>query len=90
MCVGKSWRVRWSIRQLCCSGVLVATKRTLALVTASQIPTRRSELRVLPIELPMTRFPNGIATLKNRTLSPVARLFIDTAREVARPLAKKT
>jgi hypothetical protein len=27
--------------------------------------------------------------LKNRTLSPVARLFIDTAREVAKPLAKK-
>jgi hypothetical protein len=27
--------------------------------------------------------------LKNRTLSPVARLFIDAAREVAEPLAKK-
>src|SRR5262245_9912822 len=31
------WRVRWSIRQLCCSGVLVATKRMFALVTASQM-----------------------------------------------------
>ena len=31
------WRVRWSIRQLCCSGVLVATNRMFALVTASQM-----------------------------------------------------
>src|SRR6476646_4031153 len=31
------WRVRWSIRQLCCSGVLVGTDRMLALATASQM-----------------------------------------------------
>src|SRR4029077_2702556 len=31
------WRVRWSTRQLCCSAVLVATNRILALVTASQM-----------------------------------------------------
>jgi hypothetical protein len=29
-----------------------------------------------------------IVTPKNRTLSPVAKLFIDHARNVARPLAK--
>jgi hypothetical protein len=29
-----------------------------------------------------------IVTLKDRTLSPVAQLFIDCAREIARPLAK--
>jgi len=33
--------------------------------------------------------PIGIVTLKNRTLSPVAQLFIETAREVAKPLAKR-
>jgi hypothetical protein len=43
----------------------------------------------LPVELPMARRPNGIVTLKNRTLSPVAQLFIDCAREVAKPLAKR-
>jgi LysR family pca operon transcriptional activator len=32
--------------------------------------------------------PIGISTLKNRTLSPVAQLFIDSAREMAKPLAK--
>ena len=30
----------------------------------------------------------GIVTLKNRTLSPIARLFIEQAHEVAKPLAK--
>ena len=55
-----------------------------------EFPTKQSELTVLPVELPPTRFPSGMVTLKKRTLSPVARLFIDTAREVARPLAKRT
>jgi hypothetical protein len=31
------WHVRCSVRQLCCSGVLVATNRVLGLVTASQM-----------------------------------------------------
>ena len=69
---------------------LLATGRFLTIFTTSTLrfPTKRSELRVLPVELAPTRFPNGIVTLNNRTLSPVARLFIDTAREVAKPLAK--
>ena len=32
--------------------------------------------------------PIGIFTLKNRTIGPVARLFVDYAREVARPLSR--
>jgi hypothetical protein len=32
--------------------------------------------------------PIGIITLKNRTLSPIVQLFIETAREIAKPLAK--
>jgi hypothetical protein len=47
-------------------------------------------LKVLPISLPTTRVPNGIVTLKNRTLSPVATLVIGIAREVAKPLKKGT
>jgi hypothetical protein len=46
-------------------------------------------MKVLPIELPTARVPNGIVTLKNRTLSPVAQLFIDCARQVAKPLVKQ-
>jgi DNA-binding transcriptional LysR family regulator len=70
---------------------LLATGRFVTIFPASALRflTRRSELRVLPVELPMARRPNGIVTLKNRALSPVARLFIDCAREVAKPLAKR-
>lgn len=70
---------------------LLATGRFLTIFPASTLrfPTQRSELSVLPVKLPMAGVPNGIVTAKDRTLSPVARLFIDTAREVAGPLAKK-
>ena len=70
---------------------LLATGRFVTVFPASALRflTRRSELKVLPVELPMARRPNGIVTLKNRALSPVARLFIDCAREVAKPLAKR-
>ena len=30
----------------------------------------------------------GILTLKNRTLSPLAQLFVDTARKLAVPLSR--
>jgi hypothetical protein len=42
----------------------------------------------LPIELPVELAPVGIVTLKNRTISPVAQLFFESARLVARPLAR--
>jgi DNA-binding transcriptional LysR family regulator len=70
---------------------LLATGRFLTIFTVSTLrfPVRRPELKILPVELPPARFPNGIVTLKKRSLSPVAQLFIDTAREVAKPLAKR-
>jgi DNA-binding transcriptional LysR family regulator len=70
---------------------LLATGRFVTIFPASafRFLAKRSELRILPIELPTARRPNGIVTLKNRALSPVAKLFIDCAREVAKPLAKR-
>ena len=70
---------------------LLATGRFLTIHPGSllKFPTKRPELKVLPIELPLAREPIGIVTLKSRTLSPTARLFIEHAREVAKPLAKK-
>ena len=69
---------------------LLATGRFLTIFPTSvlRFPTKRPELKVLPVELPIARVPIGIVTLKNRTLSPVAQLFIEHAREVAKPLAK--
>jgi DNA-binding transcriptional LysR family regulator len=70
---------------------LLATGRFLTILSTSTLrfSARRPELKALPIELPLARVPVGIVTLKNRTLSPTARLFIEQAREVAKPLAKR-
>jgi DNA-binding transcriptional LysR family regulator len=70
---------------------LLATGRFLTIFTGSTLrfSPHRWELRILPVKLSTARFSNGVVTLKNRTLSPVAQLFIDTARKVAKPLAKK-
>jgi DNA-binding transcriptional LysR family regulator len=51
---------------------------------------KNQALKSVPIELPTTFRPLAIITLKNRTLSSVARLFIDYAREAAKPLTVKT
>jgi hypothetical protein len=50
--------------------------------------SKRPELKVLPVKLPIAQAPVGIVTLKNRTPTPVARLFIDGTREFARRLMK--
>lgn len=70
---------------------LVKTGRFLSIFPASALksPANDPEIRGLPIELPLARVPVGIFTLKNRTVGPVAQLFIEHAREVARPLAKR-
>jgi DNA-binding transcriptional LysR family regulator len=70
---------------------LLATGRFLTILPTSTLrfSTQRLELKVLSVDLPMERIPNGIVTLKNRTLSPVARLYVETARQVAKQLTKK-
>jgi DNA-binding transcriptional LysR family regulator len=45
-------------------------------------------LRVLPIDLPGSGFPIAVLTLKSRTITPAAQLFIDCACEIVAPLAK--
>ena len=70
---------------------LLLTGRYLSIFPASALrfPAGRSEFKTLPVELPLTREPVGIITLKNRTLSPATRLLIDTAREVAKSRGKQ-
>src|SRR5262249_13614411 len=69
---------------------LVATGRFLTIVPIAGLRlSRRPEITVLPVKLQHARVPVGIITLKNRTLSPVAQLFIDEAREVTKPLARR-
>ena len=69
---------------------LVACGRFLTIVTMSVLRfSKRPAIKVLPVELQHARVPIGIVTLKNRTLSPVAQLLIEHAREVAKPPATK-
>jgi DNA-binding transcriptional LysR family regulator len=65
---------------------LLTSSNILALLPASTIVSiaKRQPVKALPVALPRQPRPIMIATLKNRTLSPVAKLFIDYTREVAR------
>jgi DNA-binding transcriptional LysR family regulator len=67
---------------------LVATGRfiTMMPISALRFPVQRQELRALPIALPLSAVPVNIVTLKHRVLNPTAHLFIQHAREVAKPL----
>ena len=70
---------------------LLASGRFLTILARSTLrfSTGRPKFKVLPVELPSSPVLVGIVTLKNRTLSPAARLFIEHAREVAKRPAKK-
>jgi DNA-binding transcriptional LysR family regulator len=68
---------------------LVATGRYLTAMPESvlRFGPQRTWFKVLPVDLPRWHLPIAIVTLKNRTLSPIAQLFIERARELAKPLA---
>ena len=69
---------------------LLATGRFLTIfsTTILRYSPQRLRLKVLPVEINSPRVPVGIVTLKNRALSSVAKLFIEHAREVAKPTAR--
>lgn len=50
-----------------------------------QFPVRHPFIRKLPVALPIASGPIGIVALKNRAPSPAVRLFMDCAREIAKP-----
>jgi DNA-binding transcriptional LysR family regulator len=54
-----------------------------------RLPEPHPFIKKLPVELPIESGPIGVVTLKNRALSAAAQLFIEAAREVAKPLAKR-
>jgi DNA-binding transcriptional LysR family regulator len=70
---------------------LATSGQFLAMIPASVLwfGSKRSSIKVLPIRLPAIPWPIGILTLKDRTINPLAQLFIETAREVTKPLAKR-
>lgn len=70
---------------------LLATGRFLSMVprVVLQFQAKSQAFKGLSIELPTTVRPLAILTLKNRTINPIVRLFTESAREVAKPLAKE-
>ena len=65
---------------------LVASGRFVAMLPRSlmQFGGKNWPLKILPIKVPAKPRPVAIMKLKNRTLSPVAQVFVDCARTVAR------
>jgi DNA-binding transcriptional LysR family regulator len=70
---------------------LLRTGRYLTILPQSvlRVPDKHPFLSELNVKLPIVSGPIGILTLKRRTLSPVAQLFIDCAHEIAEPLARR-
>jgi DNA-binding transcriptional LysR family regulator len=70
---------------------LVATGPFIAMFPGSvlRLGGHLPPLKVLPVTLPTPPWPIGLMTLKNRTLSPITKLFIDCLREVTKPLARQ-
>jgi len=68
---------------------LIATGRYLAIYSASRIKlsAKRLSMKVVPVKLPAQSSRVGIVRLKNRTMSPIAELFIKNMRAVAASLA---
>jgi DNA-binding transcriptional LysR family regulator len=67
---------------LCCQ--LAASSQFVTMLPSSVLRYGNLDrpLKILPIKLTEQSRPVGIVTLKNRTLSPAARLFIDCARKI--------
>ncbi|WP_247518343.1 LysR family transcriptional regulator [Bradyrhizobium sp. 190] len=66
---------------------LLATGRVLTMLPLSMLRFgKHLPLKLLPADVPSIPYPTAIITLKNRTLSPIAQLFIAGARETAKPL----
>jgi DNA-binding transcriptional LysR family regulator len=71
---------------------LLASGPFLAMFPRSvlQFSAKNLAPKILPVRLPGQSGPAGIVTLKNRALSATARLFIDSVREVAKPLTNRS
>ncbi len=72
------------------STALLATGRFVGVLSGStlRLSGRRLGLKRLPVDLPVRPLTTGIVTLKGRALSPTVQLFIECARDVAKPFAE--
>lgn len=68
---------------------LIATGKFVGILpnSVARFGARRVGLKILPVKIPVTRYPIAIITVKNRTPGPLATLFMEQARVVARSLS---
>jgi DNA-binding transcriptional LysR family regulator len=70
---------------------LLATGRFLTVLPNYMLvsPGKNPSIKAVPVELPNASWTVGVVTLRDRMLSPLAELFIETVRAVAKPLASR-
>jgi DNA-binding transcriptional LysR family regulator len=68
---------------------LLATGRFVTMLPLSMLRYgKHLPLKLLSVALPENEYPTGAITLMKRTLSPLAQIFLDCARETAKPQSK--
>jgi DNA-binding transcriptional LysR family regulator len=69
---------------------MVATGRFLGVLPLSivRLGGKSTAEKPLPVDLPMRPLPVAIVTLKGRSISPAAHLFIECARKIVKPLMR--
>jgi DNA-binding transcriptional LysR family regulator len=69
---------------------MIATGRFITVLPKSMLEVMAAplSLKALPVELPPRRRAMALVVLRQRTLSPIAQLFVQTMRDVAKPKAK--
>jgi len=70
---------------------LLATGRFLTVLPrfALLLPGKDPALKALPVDFPNAPRTTAILTLRNRTMSPLAELFIETIRAIVKPMVKR-
>jgi DNA-binding transcriptional LysR family regulator len=78
---------------LCVQNEMMATGRFITVLPGFMLRTtaaRHLQLKALPVALPNAPMPVGLITLKNRTSTPLAQVFIDNVRAYAKPLGNSS
>lgn len=85
----KSPRVGVATLSIQLTTTLIATGKFVGVLpnSVARFSARRVRLKILPVKIPTTRYSIVIITVKNRTPSPFAKLFIEQARAVAKSLS---
>jgi DNA-binding transcriptional LysR family regulator len=84
-------RVMVTARSILLQNSLLATGRFLGVLPRSALYFcgKSAQLKILHVDLQIPPYPVGIVAMRNRTLNPVAQIFIDAATEVANSFANR-